>query len=82
VGRPTPTLRVPEWSLPLAAVGVRIGRFFFGNKIPMDENQVILSGATIYADSRKAKEALNFPQTPFETTVQSTFDWYNKHGFI
>jgi dihydroflavonol-4-reductase len=82
VGRPAPKLRIPPWSLPLAAVGVRIGRFFFGNKIPLDANQVLLSGATIYADSRKAKKALDLPQTPFKTTVQRTFDWYNSHGYL
>ena len=82
VGRPAPSLRIPPWSLPLAAIGVRVGRFFLGNKIPMDANQVRLSGATIYADSRKAKEVLSLPQTPFKMTVQRTFDWYNSHGYL
>ncbi len=82
VGRPTPKLRISPWSLPIAAVGVRVGRFFLGNKIPMDANQVRLSGATIFADSRKAKKELKLPQTPFNTTVQRTFDWYNSHGYL
>lgn len=82
VGRPTPRLRLPPWSLPLAATGVRIGRFFLGNKIPMDANQVVLSGATIYADNRKAEKELDLPQTPFKMAVQRTFDWYNSHGYL
>lgn len=81
-GRRPPNLRIPPWILPIAAVGVRAGRFFLGNRIPMDANQVRMSGATIYADPRKAKKELNLPQTPFKTTVQRTYDWYNSHGYI
>lgn len=82
VGRPPPFLRLPHWFLPIAAVGVSIVRFFLGNKIPMDANQVRISGATIFADTRKAKKELNLPQTPFRTAVQRTYDWYNSRGYI
>jgi dihydroflavonol-4-reductase len=81
-GRPPPKVRIPAWVLPAAAVGVRAGRFFLGNRIPMDANQVRMSGATIYADCRKATNELKLPQTPFRTTVQRTYDWYNSHGYL
>ncbi|MFZ0545965.1 MAG: SDR family oxidoreductase [Candidatus Promineifilaceae bacterium] len=82
IGKPPPKLHIPRWVLPIAALGVSVGRLFLGNKIPMDANQVRMSGATIYADIRKAKEDLNLPQTPFKTTVQQTYDWYNSHGYL
>jgi dihydroflavonol-4-reductase len=82
IGKPPPSLRLPNWILPVAAVGVDVGRFFLGNKIPMDANQVRMSGATVFADTRKAKKALNLPETPFRTTVQRTYDWYNSHGYL
>lgn len=82
IGKPPPSLRLPQWILPVAAVGVDIGRFFLGNRIPMDANQVRMSGATIFANPRKAKQELNLPNTPFRTTVQRTYDWYNSHGYI
>ena len=82
IEKPPPSLRLPQWVLPIAAVGVDIGRFFLGNKIPMDANQVRMSGATVFADTRKAKKELNLPNTPFRTTVQRTYDWYNSHGYI
>jgi dihydroflavonol-4-reductase len=82
IGKPPPTLRIPKWILPIAAVGVGVGRVFLGNKVPMDANQVRMSGATIYADTRKAEKELNLPRTPFITTVQRTYDWYNSHGYL
>jgi dihydroflavonol-4-reductase len=82
IGKPPPSLRIPPWVLPIAAVGVDVGRFFLGNKVPMDANQVRMSGATVFADIRKAKKELNLLQTSFRTTVQSTYDWYNSHGYI
>lgn len=81
-GQPPPRLRIPRWILPVAAVGVGVGRFFLGSRIPLDANQVRMSGATIYADGRKAEKDLNLPQTPFKTTVQRTYDWYNSHGYL
>lgn len=82
IGKPPPSLQIPQWVLPIAAVGVNVGRFFLGNRIPMDANQVRMSGATVFADVRKAKKELNLPQTPFRTTVQRTYDWYNSHGYL
>jgi dihydroflavonol-4-reductase len=81
-GRKPPSLRLPGWILPVAAGGVAFGRLFLGNKIPLDANQVRLSGVAIYATAEKALNELNLPQTPFKMTVQRTFDWYNSHGFL
>lgn len=82
VGRTPPILRVPRRSLPLLQVGVRAARFLFGNKIPLDENQVRLMRFHIYADNSKARRELDLPQTPFTTTVERAYNWYEKHGYL
>jgi dihydroflavonol-4-reductase len=82
VGRPPPRLHIPAWVLPPAAVGVRVARRVLGNIVPMDENQVRMLSAVVYADNGKARRELNLPQTPFRTTVQRTYNWYNGHGYL
>ncbi|MFW6062626.1 MAG: NAD-dependent epimerase/dehydratase family protein [Chloroflexota bacterium] len=82
VGREPPRLQIPRWLLPPAAAGVRVMRFFLGNRVPVDANQVRMMGARLFADNSKAVSELDLPQTPFETTVQCTFRWYNEHGYL
>jgi len=82
VGRTPPRLTIPRWSLPLLASGVRAARALLGNRVPLDENQVRMMGAYIYADSSKARRELDLPHTPFTTTVQRTYNWYNRNGYL
>jgi len=82
VGQPPPRLTIPGWVLPLAAWGVAGARWLFGNRVPMDANQVWLAGAALYADGRKAVRELGLPQTPFETAVKSAYAWYYENGFL
>ena len=82
VGRTPPSFKIPSWILPSAALAVRGARALFGNAVPFDENQVRIMDALIFADAQKAVEALSLPQTPFRTTVQRTYNWYNEHGYL
>jgi dihydroflavonol-4-reductase len=82
VGRPRPRLHVPAWILPPVAVAVRAARWVFGNLVPLDENQVRMLSAVVYADNSKARRELDLPQTPFRATVQQTYNWYNGHGYL
>lgn len=82
VGQPKPWLHLPKWVLPGIAVGVAAARLFLGNRIPLDANQVRLSGINIYADNRKAIQELGLAPLPFSQTVQTAFDWYNSHGYL
>lgn len=82
VGRTPPRLTIPRWSLPLLATGVRAARALLGNRVPLDENQVRMMGAYIYADSSKARRELDLPHTPFTSTVQRTYNWYNRNGYL
>ncbi|HZD10828.1 MAG TPA: NAD-dependent epimerase/dehydratase family protein [Candidatus Binatia bacterium] len=82
VGRKPPVFSVPSWLLPPAALAVRAARMIAGNAIPADENQVRLMSACIFADCGKALAELTLPQTPFRTTVQRTYNWYNEQGYL
>ncbi|MEW5987960.1 MAG: NAD-dependent epimerase/dehydratase family protein [Chloroflexota bacterium] len=82
VGQRPPTLSVPDWILPAAAVGVRAARLLLGNRVPLDANQVQMAGVNIYANPQKAIQELNLPQTPFRLAVQQTYEWYNKNGYV
>ena len=82
VGRPPPLVRAPKWLLPPAAVAVRLARRFFGNRVPLDEKQVRMMGRKMYANVDKALQELGLPQTPFQTTVQRTYNWYNENGYL
>lgn len=82
VGRPRPRLRLPRWSLPVIASAVSGARLLLGTRVPIDSNQVILSGSMIFADGRKATKEFLLPQTPFTRAVQNTYDWYNNNGYL
>lgn len=82
VGRPRPKLTVPAALLPVIAAGVAIGRRIVGNRIPIDPNQVRLSGQFLFVDGSRARERLGLPGTPFEAAVQSAYDWYKACGIL
>jgi dihydroflavonol-4-reductase len=82
VGCRPPAFKIPRWLLPSAALAVQAARALWGNRVPVDENQVRLMGANIYADRSKAKRELDLPQTPLRGTVRRTFNWYNEHGYL
>lgn len=80
VGQPPPRLRLPGWTLPLIGLAVAAMRRIVGSRLPVDASQVRLAGATLFADSGKARRELNLPQTPFITTVQRTWQWYQQQA--
>jgi dihydroflavonol-4-reductase len=82
IGRRPPYVGLPSWSLSIFAVGVSVARKFLGNRIPLDANQVRISGKKVYADDSKTREKLNLLKTPFVAAVQRTFDWYNMRGYL
>jgi dihydroflavonol-4-reductase len=82
IGRKPPSVGLPSWALSIFAVGVSGARSFLGNRIPLDANQVRISGKEIYVDDSKTREELNLLKTPFVDAVQRTFDWYNMRGYL
>lgn len=82
IGRPQPQFKVPNWLLPIAAVGVGVARAVLGNRVPLEATQIRLSGHNLYVDGRKAAQELNLPHTPFRTAVRQAFDWYRENGYL
>ncbi len=82
VGRPRPSFTLPAGALPLIAAGVAIGRAVLGNRIPIDPNQVRMSGQLLFVDGRKAREELGVPRTPFEVAIKLAYDWYKANGIL
>jgi dihydroflavonol-4-reductase len=82
VRRRPPFLPLPKPILSFAALGVSAARALLGARIPVDENQVWLSGRDIFADGSKAAQELAMAHTPFRIAVQRTYDWYNTSGYI
>lgn len=81
-GHPAPALTIPAWLLPVVGIGVTAVRAVWGNRVPVDANQVRLSGATIYVDGSKANRELELPHTSFTTAVRSAYDWYRHNGHL
>ncbi|MCO5205758.1 MAG: NAD-dependent epimerase/dehydratase family protein [Anaerolineae bacterium] len=82
VGRKPPKLKLPGALMPFAAVGVDVARLVLGNRVPIDANQVRIARKFIYADTSKARQELDLPQTPFATMVEQAYAWYRENGFV
>lgn len=82
VGRPPPAIILPRRALPAATLAVKIARVILGNRVPLDANQVRMSGASVYADGHKAIRELGMPQTPFKSAVQRAYEWYQENGIL
>jgi dihydroflavonol-4-reductase len=81
-GTPGPRFELPRALIsPLAALidlAARIAR----RPLPLNGDQLRLSGEFIYFDSSKAVRELELPQTPFPDTVERTYEWYKAHGYL
>jgi dihydroflavonol-4-reductase len=81
-GAPGPRFGLPRLLIgPLAAMidlAARIAR----RPLPLNGDQLRLSGEFIYFDSSKAVRELELPQTPFPDTVERTYEWYKAHGYL
>jgi dihydroflavonol-4-reductase len=82
VDRPPPRFGLPSWSIGPLALAASGARAIFGNRIPFDARQVLLSGMNLYFDSSKAMRELDLQVTPFSKAAQNAFQWYNEHGFM
>jgi dihydroflavonol-4-reductase len=82
IGTPAPRLGIPRALIgPLAALLDLAGKLS-PRPLPMNGDQMRLSGEFVYFDSGKAIHELGLPQTPFRETVERTYQWYKAHGYI
>ncbi|MBN1317663.1 MAG: SDR family oxidoreductase [Anaerolineales bacterium] len=79
---PRPLFTVPFWAIEPIAIGVAAARKVFGNRIPINSNQVRMSGQRLYFNTDKAVRELEMPQTPFRTAVERAFRWFKDNGHL
>lgn len=82
LGKPLPRVPLPAPVLKMASVGVRVMRGWWGLRLPVDANQVLMSMRFLYADSGKAVHELGLPQTSLESAIEETHRWYLANGFL
>ncbi len=76
----------PRWTLPRPLVGplalaVDLLNRVWPGHLPIDGNQIRLSGRFLYFDGSKARQELGLgPPTPFREAVRAAFQWYREHG--
>jgi dihydroflavonol-4-reductase len=82
VGVPEPRLGLPRVLVgPLAAL-LDLAARVMRRPLPINGDQMRLSGEFIYFDAGKAVHELGLPQTPFRETVERTYEWYRAHGYL
>jgi dihydroflavonol-4-reductase len=81
IGAPRPRLYIPDPLLAPVARLIEVVRSL-GISTPVDSNQVRLGAQRIYFDFNKAWTELGRPTIDMRQSVQDTYDWYMKHGYI
>lgn len=82
VGAPVPRLRLPRALIGPLAMLVDLAAKIAGRPLPLNGDQLRLSGELIYFDSSRAVRELALPQTPFRETVERTYQWYKANGYL
>ncbi len=81
VGVRPPFVRLPEVAMPVLGAAVDIARAM-GASVPLDGNQLRLSGRRLYFDCQKAWKELGEPQVGIRESLMDTYDWYRAHGIL
>lgn len=81
-GQKPPIGEIPGWLLPPLAAVFSVLHKIFGDKVPLEANQLRLAGRKIYADGGKAIRELGLPQTPFKDAVLMAYEWYRENGYL
>ncbi|MGV0624313.1 NAD-dependent epimerase/dehydratase family protein [Mycolicibacter minnesotensis] len=81
-GRRGPSVMLPRWFIPVAAVGVSAARAVVGPRLPIDARQMRLSTAEIFADPSRSRDELGVPFTPFATALRAGYQWYRDNGYL
>jgi dihydroflavonol-4-reductase len=82
VGAPGPRFELPRALIGPLAATIDLAATIARRPLPLNGDQLRLSGEFIYFDSSKAVRELGLPQTPFRETVERTYQWYRAHGYL
>ena len=81
VGVRPPRIQLAEWAVPLVGAGFDALRAV-GVPLPADGNQVRYSGKRMYYDCQKAWRELGEPQIGIRKSLQDSYDWFKRHGYL
>lgn len=81
VGVPAPFVPVPRGITPILAVLAELARRA-GLTLPLDADQIRLSGRNIYFDCHKAWRELGEPTIDLRQSLEDTYHWYVQRGMI
>lgn len=81
-GGPPPLFSFPRWAIEPTALVVSAARRILGNRVPVNADQVRMSGVKIYFRSDKAIQELSLPQTPFRMAVERAYRWFRDNGYL
>lgn len=81
VGVGRPFLPVPRFMIPITAFIAAQARRL-GITLPVDADQIRLSGRNVIFDYSKTWAELGQPQIDMPTSLRDTYNWYRANGFI
>jgi dihydroflavonol-4-reductase len=83
VGVPPPRLRLPRLLVGPLAVAVDLFNRIWPGEPLVDGNQIRLLKHILFFDGSKAQRELGLgPPTPFQASVERTFQWYRANGYL
>ncbi len=82
VGVKPPRFTQPRWTIPIAALALDMLAAIVGPKLPLNGEQMRLTGKQLYFDSSKAQRELDLPHTPIRQAMQECYDWYMANGYL
>lgn len=81
VNNSRPLITVPNWLIPIMAVGVDVLQKL-GASLPVDKGRILLSREFMYYDTTKARKQLGLETRPFAESIQDTYRWYLENGYL
>lgn len=81
-GGPRPLFSFPRWAIEPTALVVSAARRVLGNRVPVNADQVRMSGIKMYFRPDKAIRELGLPQTPFRVAVERAYRWFRDNGYL
>lgn len=81
-GAPRPLLTLPQWTIGPAAWGVAAARLVLRNRVPLNADQMRMSGRRLFFCPDKAIRELGLPQTPFRVAVERAYRWFKDSGYL
>lgn len=82
VGVRPPRITQPRWTISPAGGALDLVAKIVGPRLPLNGEQMRLTGKYIYFDSSKAQRELGLPHTPIRQALQECYDWYVAHGYL